>query len=72
MEKWGKILWALKGSLNVMEMGKRFLLLQVADPKEVEWVLKNGQRILKGKYLHLERWNHIVGCIESSEQVKEA
>ena len=54
----------------MVKMGKG-LLLEFENPKEAEWVLNNGSKIFRGKYLHLKRWSHGIGCAENLEKVRE-
>ena len=65
-------MWNLEGSFKVVQLGKGLLLFEFHSPKEAERVLSIGKRIFKGKYLHLERWSHDIGCTKNSEQIDKA
>ena len=54
------------------KLGRGLLLLKFESPKEVEQFLKKGRRIIKGKYLYIERWCYDIGYVESAKKVEEA
>ena len=41
----------------MVQMGRGLFLLEFDNIKEAERVFKEGERVIRGKYLHLERWN---------------
>ena len=72
VKKWGKVLWNMKGTFNVVQIGRGLFLLEFDSVKKVERVLKEGRRVITGKYLQLEKWNQDVNCVENLKQVEKA
>ena len=64
IRRWARFMWDLKGSLNVVWPGKKYLLFEFESSREVEWVIQFDRRSFRGNLLHLIRWSQDVGCIE--------
>ena len=54
--------WEVRGSLNVVEMGKGLWLFEIDNKKEAERILRGGTRNLGGFSIFLKKWAKEDGC----------
>ena len=64
--------WELKGSLNVIILGKGMWLIEFDSKKEVDMILREGSRNLGNFSFSLEKWSEEVGCMMGTEEEAEA
>ena len=72
LKEWARYHWRLKGNLSLYLLGRTLFLFEFENPKEVERVLQEGERIFKQKTLVLERWDPTIGCNREGVHAKEA
>ena len=60
--------WELKGSLNVIVLGKGMWLIEFDSKKEVERILREGSRNLGIFSFSMEKWSEEVGCMTGREE----
>lgn len=61
----------MKKGLKISALGGGLFLFEFEDGSEAERVLARGSKRLKGKIVHLERWNPEVGCFLKGVVPKE-
>ena len=64
--------WELKGSLNVIILGKGMWLIEFDSKKEANRILREGSRNLGNFSLFVEKWSEEVGCMTSREEAARA
>ena len=64
--------WELKGSLNVIVLGKGMWLIEFESKKEADRILREGLRNLGNFSFSLEKWSEEVGCMTGREEAMEA
>ena len=72
LKNWAFHAWLLKGRLNIVVLGRGFLLFEFELLSEAERVLARGKRRVKDNVLFLEKWHPEVGCFCNGANANEA